>query len=173
MFKKSTNLLFLGLIIITSILACGNPEDKKWELFNKAKKLYEKGQYAEARIESKKALKLDLRFSRAYYMLGTVSVKQNNLEKAYDELSKAVELEPGLLDAQIELGTVFLMFKNGEQARKKADFVLSINSEHEGAMILLVSCLIWEQKEKEAEVILRSMIKKNPKNRVLILNWRK
>ena len=53
----------------------------------------------DARLEFKNALQIDSKFAEGYYMLGMSELRQRNLKKAFANLSKAVELEPEMLDA--------------------------------------------------------------------------
>ena len=53
-------------------------------------------------------------------MLGMVELKEGNLRQAYGILSKAVELSPDNLEAQLHLGRLLLAGKAPEKAMEKA-----------------------------------------------------
>jgi tetratricopeptide (TPR) repeat protein len=103
MIRKYATVL-LALLITASFAACGSREEKRMKFFNKGQALYEKGDYVKARLEFKNALQIDPDFARASHMLGMAEFHERNFKKAFGALSKAVELDPGLLDAHVQLG---------------------------------------------------------------------
>ena len=134
------------------------------KFFDKGKALFEKGEYVKARLEFKNALQMDAKFSQGYYMLGRVEMKTKNPKGAFSAFSKAVALNPDLLDAQIELGRFFLAAKEMVRAMEKADLVLSKEPDNEDALLLKSVCLLRTDKRAEGENILNALIQKNPLN---------
>ena len=100
--------LVFTLIIALSIMACGSPEEKRAEFLNKGKALYEKGDLVRARLEFKNAVQIDPKFSQGYYMLGMTELKEGNFKQAYAGFSKAVELKPDDLKAQLQMGRLLI-----------------------------------------------------------------
>ena len=96
-------------------------------------------------------------------MLGMVEFQTKELKKAFGALTKAVKLDPNLLDAQVQLGRIFLVANDKDKSLEKATFVLSKDPEHEDGLLLKAAWLAAEQKGGEAEPILQSVIEKNPK----------
>jgi len=145
--KKS--ILWLCIFLTaTVIVSCGGPEEKKMKFFNKGKALYENGEYVKARLEFKNALQIDPNFAQGYYMLGMVELHEKNWKRAYGFLSKAVDLDVDLLDAQVALGKILMAAKQKDKAREKADLVLAGNPDHEDALLLLATCLMGKKQRQ-------------------------
>lgn len=148
----------LAILVITLVVACGGPEAKKAKFFDKGKSLYEQGDYVKARLELKNAIQIDVNYAEAYHYLGLTELKAGNPRKAYGALSKAVELNPDLLDSQLELAKIFLAARAPDRALEKAEFVLSKEPANE--MALLLKAAAWSRMDKvdEAEKILDTLL---------------
>jgi len=118
MIKQKITLLFI-LCLMCSLLACGSPEEKKVKFFSKGISLYGQGDYTKARLEFKNALQIDPTYADAWHMLGMMDMKEGKLKKAFKRLSRAVELDPANLGAQLSLGRLYLVDKNPEQTKEK------------------------------------------------------
>ena len=138
------------------------PQKKKDEVFHKGKALYEKGDYVRARLEFKNAVQIDSKFAEGYFMLGMNEMQEKNWKMALSALSKAVDLDPGHLEAQVALGRLFLAANDRAKASEKAELVLSKQADHAGALLLRAQILLADQKPQEAEPILRKLIRENP-----------
>jgi Tfp pilus assembly protein PilF len=95
-------------------------------------------------------------------MLGMVELKENEIRKAFGAFSKAVELDPDLLDAQAEMGKIMLLARDRDGAKKKADLVLSKDPDHIQGRLLKAGLLMADQKEGEAASILTTLMKETP-----------
>ena len=115
MMKRS--FILIGIIfLITVLVACRTPEEKRAKFFKKGQALYEKGDYAKVRLEFKNAIQIDPKFGEAYYMLGMVEFKQGDLKPAFGRFSKAAKLAPDYLPAHLQLEKSFLIMKEPEKA---------------------------------------------------------
>ena len=112
------------VFIAALVLSCGGPEEKKMVFFTKGKALYAQGDYVKARLEFKNAIQIDPTFADGHFMLGMVELKTRNLRKAFGSFSKAVDLDPDHVKANIELGKLYMMQKAFNKAMEKATFVL-------------------------------------------------
>ena len=79
------------VLVITLMVGCSGPEEKKLKFLNKGKELYEKGKYTEAKLEFKNAIQIDPKYVEAHYMLGMAEMKTGNLRPAYVFFQKTVE----------------------------------------------------------------------------------
>ena len=155
----------IGIFLITSSLLftyCGSPEEKKMKYYNKGMALYESGKYEKARVAFSYALTIDFKFAEAYYMVGMIESRKKNWKSAQGLLSKAVELKPNLLDAQLALGDVLLTTNDTAIAKRKAELVLSSIPGHQGALLLKTACLMGEKKYHKAELLLKSITQTDP-----------
>ena len=71
------------VLVITLMVGCSGPEEKKLKFLNKGKELYEKGKYTEAKLEFKNAIQIDSKYAEAHYMLGIAEMKTGNPRPAY------------------------------------------------------------------------------------------
>ncbi len=95
-------------IVLTGALlaaACGFTARRA---FDRATKLYEKGQYAEASIEFRRAIQKDPKFGEAYLMLGRTALKQGSAQAAADALQHAVALMPDRAEPKAELAELYV-----------------------------------------------------------------
>jgi tetratricopeptide (TPR) repeat protein len=76
--------------------------------FDRGTKLYEKGQYAEASIEFRRAVQKDPKFGEAYLKLGLTELKHANPEAAADALRHAVALLPDRVEPKAELAQIYI-----------------------------------------------------------------
>src|SRR5579862_7814983 len=76
--------------------------------FDRGTKLYEKGQYAEASIEFRRAIQKDPKFGEAYLKLGLTELKQSKAEAAADALRHAVALLPDRAEPKAELAQIYI-----------------------------------------------------------------
>ena len=109
----------MAIFLAFALLTCGTPEEKKMKFFQKGKALYEKGDFVKARLEFKNAIQIDPKFADGYFMLGMVELKEGNFKQAYGSLSKAVELSPDNMKAQLHLGRLLLGGKHRIRPWKK------------------------------------------------------
>ena len=96
------------LMLLVIAAGCGRPEDKKAKFYSRGRALYEKADYVRAGLEFKNALQIDPKYADAYFMLGQVALKQGDPRGAYSNLSKAVTLDPGNVQARLLLGRILL-----------------------------------------------------------------
>jgi tetratricopeptide (TPR) repeat protein len=143
--------MFLGIVALIAVMitvSCSGPEQKKAKFYNKGKALYEKAEYAKARLEFKNAIQIDVKYADAYHMLGMTALRSGDPRGAYGSFSKAVELNPQHWDAQVQLGWFLLGGGNANDAMDKAELVLKNKPAYEDALILKGAVLL---KKKEVE----------------------
>ncbi|MDD2338639.1 MAG: tetratricopeptide repeat protein, partial [Geobacteraceae bacterium] len=147
--------LILALLLS---MGCSGPEAKKMKFYGKGKTLYEKGDMVKAALELKNAIQIDPKFADAYYMLGMVEMKLGNLKNSYGYLTKATELAPGNMKAQIQLGKLFLAGGAPDKAMEKAELVLKREPKNEDAMLLKATVLLSKKEGEKARELLEGMI---------------
>ena len=127
--KKQFSLTSLILMALLLAVGCSqSPEKKAAKHLKKGEEYIKASKYREAVIEFKNALQATPRNAQAHYQAGLVYIRlggMSNLQTAFQELSKAVGLDPNILDAQIKLGEMYVISREAEKAREKAEFVLS------------------------------------------------
>ena len=122
--QKFTTRWSLIVVVLLLVTACSGPDAKKAKFFNKGKTLYDKGDFVKARLEFKNAVQIDPKFADAYRMLGLLELKEGNFKNAYGDFLKVAELNPADMEAQYQLGKLFLGSGAPDKAMEKADLIL-------------------------------------------------
>ena len=136
----------LSAVIILSLTAvpfvsCDrfSPEAKKAKHRERGLAYYEKAQYQEAVIELKNVVQLDPKDADGHYRLALTYLKLgglSNLQAAFGELSKTIELDQSNQDAQLKLGEMYLMSQQPSKAREHAEVVLASAPQNTQGLIL-------------------------------------
>lgn len=152
--------VMIALLMAVMMIGCSSPEEKKARFYNKGKELYEKGDYAKARLELKNALQIDPKYADAYYMIGLVSLKSGDARAAYGAFKKTVELAPQHWDAHIRIGRFLLSAGQADETLEKAELILKTDPKHEEALILKSAALLQKKDVEGARKLLEAVIGK-------------
>jgi Tfp pilus assembly protein PilF len=104
-----------------------SPAAKKAQHLDRAMSYVEKGQYQEAIIEYRNVVQADPNDGDAHYRLALIHLKLGglaNLQAAFSELSRALELDKTNQDAQLKLGELYLLGNEPAIAHKQSEIVL-------------------------------------------------
>src|ERR1035437_9426729 len=127
-----------------------DPQKAKARYLAAGQKYMQKGQYGDAAIEFRNALRLDPRFVDAYYQLAHADLALHDWSSAYASLEKTIELDPSRLDARLDRGRLYLAARHFDRAEDEANFILSKESKDVGAYQLLGAAMIGERKPDQA-----------------------
>jgi len=131
--QKHFRVIFCCVVLPFFLVSLGNctqlsAEEKKAKHQERGMAYFEEGKYQEARIEFKNVVQLDPKDANAYHQLALIHLKLGGmpyLRAAFGELSKAVELDPSIQDAQLKLGEFYLLSQQPKEAKKHAEIVLA------------------------------------------------
>ncbi|MBI5577860.1 MAG: tetratricopeptide repeat protein [Deltaproteobacteria bacterium] len=151
------------LVLVLSLAACGGPEEKKARFLAKAKELYSKGDYVKARLEVKNAIQIDPKYAEGYHLLGLIEEKDGNLKGAFGAFSKAIELNPELTAAHVEMGKLLLVSGAPDKAFEKAQAALARQPANSDALMLKGSILMAQKKPRDAAAIFEGLLQKGEK----------
>ena len=86
----------LALSLIAGLLsACSfDPTLRKQKYFENGQRYFEKGQYQEAAIEFSNAVQIDPNYADAHLQLAETYIHLQERDRAYQELSRTLELRP-------------------------------------------------------------------------------
>lgn len=154
-------------LLILVCLGCGggSPESKKAKHNERGASYFEKGQYAEALIEYKNVAQLAPNDPDAHYRLALTHLKLGglpNLQAAFAELSRTVELNQANQEAQLRLGELLLLGNDPGKARERAEIVLTSAPNNTDGLILKGRSLAGEKRYKEAIEELKKAITADP-----------
>jgi cellulose synthase operon protein C len=138
-------------VTVLTLSSCArDPQKAKAKYFAAGQGYMKKGQYGDAVIEFRNALRLDPRFVEAYYELAQADLAQHDWSSAYGYLEKTIELDPTRLDARLDRGRLYLAARQFDKAEDEANFVITQDPGHVAAHQLLGAALIGEQKPAQA-----------------------
>src|SRR3990172_4530152 len=148
---------WIGMIGILGAGCSKDPAALKATHLERAERYAADGKYPEAVIEYRNAIQVDPTDANTQYKLGLAYLKQNAFtyaQPAFIALSKAVELDPNLLDAQVKLGELYFLGRQSKNAAEKATLVLEKDPTHRDALLLLAnSAMAQNQLDRADEAI--------------------
>src|SRR5258706_346989 len=136
--KLSILALVCALLVALASNGCTfDPNKRKLKLLDKADAYAAAGKCAEASIVYANALQIDPRFAQAHYGIAKCALKNANWSLAYRELSKAVDLQPSNLPAQLDMAQLLLTAGKAKEAKDRALAILKQDpTQSTGEMIL-------------------------------------
>jgi tetratricopeptide (TPR) repeat protein len=148
---RKLKMAVIAIFVALLLGACArDPEKAKAKYLAEGQKYMKKGQYGDASVEFRNALRLDPRFVDAYYQLAQADLAQRDWQGAYASLEKAIELDPGRLDARLDRGRLYLAARQFDKAEEEANSILQQEPSNVGAYQLLGAALIGQQKPDRA-----------------------
>jgi tetratricopeptide (TPR) repeat protein len=110
--------LLVRLIFVCSLTAglmtgCSrDPNVRKQKYLESGDRYFAKTKYREAAIQYSNAIQVDSRFAAAHYRLGQTYLKLGDSSRAFQELSRTVELSPDNYRAHVDLANLLIGARN-------------------------------------------------------------
>jgi cellulose synthase operon protein C len=133
-FSAHVRLFVLAVSIAALFSGCSrDPNIRKQKYLESGDRYFAKGKYREAAIQYSNALQVDSRFAAAHYQLGETYLKLGDVARAFQELSRTIELEPDNYRARIDVANLLVAARNPDgstndeylrQARVHLDLLL-------------------------------------------------
>ena len=150
--------VLLGLML--TLGGCGeDAQAKKIAYMQKGDAYFADGQYAAAVIEFRNTLKFDPQDAQGHYKLALSYLKKGglpNLQQAFRELQRSVDLDPTIMDAQLKLGELSLLAKQFDKAQEHAEIVLKSTPESVDARLVLGQAYAGKRELEKAIAELRA-----------------
>ena len=170
--------LFLCLVLPFVLVSLGNctqlsAEEKKAKHYERGMAYFNEEKYQEALIEFKNIIQLDPKDAKAYHQLALIHLKLGgltDLQAAFGELSKAVEIDPTIQDAQLKLGEFYLLSQKPKEAKKQADIVLTSSPQDPKGHLLRGRSLIVEKEFEEGITELKKSLELDPDNEQIYID---
>ncbi len=107
-------LLLFACCLLVLLTGCSsrNPNVRKQKYFESGEKYFAEGRYREAAIQYRNAVQIDSRYADAHYKLSQSYLKLNDLNQAFQELKRTVELSPENYRAHTDLANLLLTVRN-------------------------------------------------------------
>jgi tetratricopeptide (TPR) repeat protein len=151
--KAASRVRLVMAVIVACLMlfSCSkNPQKAKAKYLGEGEKYMKKGQYGDAAIEFRNALRIDPKFADAYYQLAKAELALNNWIGGYGSLQKAIELDPTRLDARLDRGRLYLAVRQFSNAESDANYVLTQQPGNTEAYQLLGGALMGESEPDKA-----------------------
>jgi tetratricopeptide (TPR) repeat protein len=116
----------LALVLVAALLSgCSllDPNVRKQKYYDSGLRYFQKGQYQEAAIQFTNAIKIDSGYADAHFQLGESYLRLQRLDRAYQELSRTVELRPDDYKARIALANVLIVARQFPKAKEQTDWL--------------------------------------------------
>ena len=104
--RTRTLAILLCVPLLLVVFGCSSNEEKAAKFITRGDRLIEKGDPVRAILQYKNALQLDPKSAAAYFALGKALLIQKQYLQAYRTLSAALELDPNLDEARLEVATL-------------------------------------------------------------------
>ncbi len=162
------SLFWLPLVgLLLFMAACtGTPQEKKAKHLERGDKYFQAGKYNEALIEYKNVIQIDPRDATGHYKVAVTYLKIGgiaNLRSGFAELTKTVEYDPELADAQFKLGELYLLSGEVNKAKEKAELALELNPDSAESQALLGKTFVVGKDVDQGIEALQEAIKLDPK----------
>src|ERR1700677_294418 len=105
--------IIIVLAIASLLTGCSrDPNVRKQKYLESGDRYFAKGKYREAAIQYSNALQVDPRFAAAHYQLGETYLKLSDSQRAFQELSRTVDLAPDNYHAHVDLANLLITARN-------------------------------------------------------------
>ena len=106
-------LFLVGFFVAALLTGCSrDPNVRKQKFLESGNRYFDKGKYREAAIQYSNAVQLDSGFAQAHFQLGQTYLKLGDSSRAFQELSRTVELAPDNYRAHIDLANLLVTARN-------------------------------------------------------------
>ncbi len=122
MYVAICTLSVIAFLILFSGCSKESRIERHWK---KGETYFSENKLKEAIIEYKNIIKLEPKYSKAYYKLGMAYLKMGMMREGYVVLTKAVEINPDMVEARNQLGVLYLMSGDTKKAREQAELILA------------------------------------------------
>lgn len=116
----------LSLCLIAGLLSgCFlSSNARKQKYFESGKRYFDKGEFEKAAIQFTNAIKDDSNYADAHFQLGESYLRLKMANRAYQELSRTIELRPDDYKARIDLANLLILSRKFPQAQEQTDLLL-------------------------------------------------
>lgn len=105
--------LLACLLLAVTLTGCSrDPNVRKQKYFDSGEKYFAEGRFREAAIQYSNAIQIDSRFAQAHYELGQAYLKLGDTNRAFQELTKTVDIAPDNYRAHTDLANLLVTVRN-------------------------------------------------------------
>jgi tetratricopeptide (TPR) repeat protein len=105
-------------VVAALLTACSrDPNVRKQKYFESGQRYFAKAKYREAIIQYRNAVDVDPNFGAAHYQLAQAYLKLQDLQHAYGELSRTLELQPDNYKAHADIANILVLSGQAESLK--------------------------------------------------------
>src|SRR3989441_5057692 len=165
--RHTISIIAISLTFSLAFAGCSqSPEAKKAKHMERGVNYFQNSKYHEAVIEFKNVVQLDPKDADGHYRLALTYLKFGdipNLQAAFGELTKTVELDVSNRDAQLKLGELYLLASQPAKARERADIIIASAPQDPQGLILRGQSFLSEKEFDQGIAELKKAIELDPK----------
>lgn len=155
--------IVLATLLTAALVACAkDPDVVKRSHLERGQAFASKGQYDQAIIEYRSALKYDPKYGEARLRLGEAYAATRVRDKAAAELVRAADLLPDSIEAQIKAGYALLVKGSFTDAEARADGVIKKQGVNADALLLKGYALAGLRRTSDAIEQIEEALSLNP-----------
>ena len=138
---RSTRPLAGVLVALALVFACTNPETAKRQAFERGERYFANGQFNEAQVEYRNALKSDAKFGEARWKLAETYDRMRNGRAAFREYVRAADLLPDRPDVQLKAAAYLLVAQRYDDAKTRAEQALKTDPKNVDALVMRANAM--------------------------------
>jgi tetratricopeptide (TPR) repeat protein len=120
----AVRLLLIGILIPALFTGCNrDPNVRKQKFLESGNRYRDKGKFREAAIQYSNAIQVDARFAEAHFQLGETYLKLKDVNRAFMELSRTVDLAPENYQAHTELADMLIAGSHSRDGSLNQDYL--------------------------------------------------
>ena len=154
-------LLLLALLLVA---ACGSPEQRAQNYYERGKQLLSQQDYVKAGIEFKNAVQLKKDMVEAWRGLAEIELHNRNFQAAIPLLRTIVELDPKDVDSRLKLGHFLLAGKALDQALELANAAVALDGRNQNALAFRAAVLLTLKDSNGSKRDAQAALDIDPKN---------
>ncbi|MCU0588415.1 MAG: tetratricopeptide repeat protein [Syntrophobacteraceae bacterium] len=148
----------LAACILSLVVAgCGTKEEKVAKFISRGDALLEAGSLDKAILEYKNAIQIDPKAAAPRLSVGKAYLAQKDIRQAYQSLTAAVELDPSLDAARIELASLLATAAMGKEALDHIAKLVKPEAHQPKVDLIKARALVSMKKHPEAIELLRGV----------------
>lgn len=142
---------FLTIAFLGVVTACGSAEESSARFIESGKVFIESEDYDKARIEFRNAIQVNPTDADAYFHLALLDEKNQNWKDMYANLVTAESLDPNDTRTMIKLGQIYALTGQMDEALKRGEKAVSLESDNVDAYLLLANIYIKQENFGQAQ----------------------
>jgi len=109
----------LTALLLSSAACSSDPKVRRQKFLDNGNKLFAKGEFKQAALYFRRALREDATFAEGYYRLGLTAIRLGNWADAIGSLQRAFTLDPNNSDAGAKLAEIYIIAATQDPKRAK------------------------------------------------------